>query len=213
MTGFDATVGTNWGVLRADLAGSHVENAGSGFAWQTQYQIVDHGKIEDDGTFKGTQNFSLLADYRSESFAPLGLLLPDNTSSYQFNARYSRQWSPTVNVGFGGGYDVGRGAQPNDWNYSFSLDKQLPAGLHVNINVGQRAVEGYGVFLSLTWTPQDSRHSISSTYDSFSNTARTDWNYAQDGQSDSMSASVGAVRAQNLTKGPETSLTMASTVR
>lgn len=197
MTGFDVTVGGGLGVLRADFAGSHLENGGSGVAWQTQYQIVDQGKIESDGTFKGTKNFTLLVDYRSGNFAPLGLLLPDNTSSYQLTARYSQQWSPTVNLGIGGGYDVGRDGQGDSWNATASLDKQFPAGIHVNINLGKQASEGYGVFVNLSWTPQDSRHSVTSSYDSFSNTARTDWNYAQEGRADSMSASAGVVRAND----------------
>ena len=74
MTGGDVTVGTKWGILRTDLAGSHLESGGSGYAWQNQYQIVDQGKIESDGSFTGTKNFTFLADYRSGNFAPLGLL-------------------------------------------------------------------------------------------------------------------------------------------
>ncbi|MHB9118768.1 MAG: fimbria/pilus outer membrane usher protein [Burkholderiales bacterium] len=197
MTGFDVTVGTGWGVLRADLAGSHLTNGASGFAWQTQYQIVDHGKVEDSGVFKGTKNFTLQASYRSENFAPLGLLLPDNISSYQLNARYSQQWSPTINLGIGSGYKIGRGAHPDDWNYILSLDKQLPDGIHINFNLQQRAIEGYGVFVNLSWTPRDSRQSVNSSYDSFSKTARTDWNYAQEGRAQSMSASAGIVRTQD----------------
>lgn len=195
MTGFDATVGTNWGVLRADLAGSHIENGNSGFAWQTQYQVIDHGKFEDSGAFEGTKNFTLLANYRSKNFAPLGILLPDNISSYQVNARYSQQWTPTVNLGIGGGYKINRGDQRNDWNYILSLNKQLPAGIHINVNLEQRAIGGYGMFVNLIWTPQDSRHSISSSYDSFGNMARVGWNYAQENRSESMSASASVVRA------------------
>lgn len=194
MAGFDATVGSKWGVLRADLAGSRLESGDSGFAWQTQYQITDHGKVEDDGTFAGTKNFTLLADYRSATFAPLGLLLPENASSYQLVARYTQQWSPTFNFGIGGSYKIGRGDQSDDWKYSLSLNKKLVASIHINLNAERRASEGYGAFVSLSWSPQDSRHSINSSYDSFSKTARTDWNYAQEGRSASMSASAGAVR-------------------
>lgn len=197
MAGFDATVGTKLGVFRADIAGSHLESGNSGFAWQTQYQIVGHGKVEDGGAFEGTKNFTLRANYRSKNFAPLGLLLPDNISSYQLNARYSQQWTPTVNLGIGGGYKINRGDQRNDWNYILSLNKQLPAGIHINVNLEQRAIGGYGMFVNLIWTPQDSRHSISSSYDSFGNTARAGWNYAQENRSESMSASSSVVRAVN----------------
>jgi outer membrane usher protein len=197
MSGFDTTLGTDWGIARVDLAGSHLEGGADGVGWQTQYQIVDHGKIGSDGTFDGTKNFTLLADYRSPDFAPLGLLLPDNTSSYQFTARYSQQWSPTVNFGVGAGYGIGRGGQPDDQDYTVSLDKQFPAGVHLNVNVERRTVGGYGMFVNLSWTPFDSRHSVSSSYDSFSNTARTDWSYAQDNESNSFSASTGVVRTQD----------------
>lgn len=197
MTGLDATIGTKRGVLRADLAGSHLTSGVSGFAWQTQYQIVDQGMIENDGSFKGTRNFTLLANYRSENFAPLGLLLPNNVSSYQSTTRYSQQWSPTVNLGIGGGYNIGRGNQRDYWNYILSLDKQFPDGIHINVNLQQRAIEGYGMFANLIWTPQDSRQSVNSSYDSFSKMARTDWNYAQEGRAQSMSASAGIVRTQD----------------
>ncbi|MBI3561669.1 MAG: fimbrial biogenesis outer membrane usher protein [Gammaproteobacteria bacterium] len=197
MAGIDATMGGNWGVLRVDLAGSYLDDAGDGFAWQTQYQIVDRGKIENDGTFRGTKNFTLLASYRSERFAPLGVLQPANVWSQQVTTRYSQQWSPTVSFGVGGGYKISRGDQRDDWNYILSLNKQLPDGIHINVNLQQRAIEGYGMFVSLGWTPRDSRQSLHGSHDSFSKTTRTDWNYAQEGRAQSMSASVGIVRAQD----------------
>ena len=194
MTGIDATIGTSLGTLRADLAGSHLDSGEEGFAWQTQYQIADHVKGEDDGIFTGTKSFTLLADYRSNKFAPLGLLTPENTSSYELAARYRQQWSPTLSVGIGGSYDFGRGDQDDDWRYSLSLGKQLISGLHLNLNFERRHLEGYGAFLNLSWSPPTSRHSLNSSYDSFARTARTDWNYAQEGRSESMSASAGVVR-------------------
>ena len=50
------------------------------------------------------------------------------------------------------------------------------------------------MFVHLSWTPRDSRHSVNSSYDSFSKTAREDWNYAQEGRAQSLSASAGIVR-------------------
>ena len=197
MAGFDTTIGTTWGVLRTDFAGSHLENGDSGGAWQAQYQIVDQGKTLPDGTFHGTRNFTLLADYRSEHFAPLGLLLPSNTSAYDLTARYSLQWSPTVNLGIGGGYDVGRDGQGDNWNYTLSFDKQLQGGIHVSLNTGRQESQGYGVYVNLSWSPSDSRHSATSSYDTFTNTERADWNYAQEGRADSMSASAGVVRTDD----------------
>jgi len=197
MAGFDTTIGSKWGVLRADLASSHLTNGGSGFAWQTQYQIAGSGNGEDDGHINGKKNFTLLASYRSESFAPLGLLLPNNFSSYQLTTRYTQQWSSTVNLGIGGNYRVGRSTQPDSWSYTLSMDKQLSGNIHINANLEQRSIEGYGAFLYLNWTPQDSRNSINSSYDSFSNTARTDWNYAQENRTNSISGSAGIVHAKD----------------
>ncbi|MBI3897177.1 MAG: fimbrial biogenesis outer membrane usher protein [Gammaproteobacteria bacterium] len=197
MAGVDATMGTPWGVFRADAAGSHLENGDNGSAWQIQYQIVDRGKTEDDGKFRGTQNFTLLANSRSEHFAPLGLLQPDNVWSHQVIARYSQQWSSTVSLGVGGGYQTSRGNARDDWNYALSLDKQLPDGIHINVNFQQRAIEDYGMFVSLSWTPRDSRQSIHSSYDSFSKTTRAEWNYAQESRAQSVSASAGVVRTQD----------------
>lgn len=197
MAGVDATVGGKWGVFRADLAGSRLEDGDDGFAWQTQYQIVDRGRTGSNGKFRGTRNFTLLASYRSEHFAPLGVLQPANVSSYQVTARYSQQWSPTVSLGAGGGYKVGRGDQRDDWNYSLSLNKRLSAGIHLGVNLQERAIEGYGMFVSLGWTPRDSRHSVHGSHDSFSKTTRADWNYAQEGRAQSISASAGVVRAQD----------------
>lgn len=197
MAGVDAAVGGKWGILRADLAGSHLEDGGDGFAWQVQYQIIDRGKTKDDGRFRGTRNFTLLASYRSEHFAPLGVLQPANAWSHQVTARYSQQWSPTVSLGVGVGYKTGRGGQRDDWNYALSLNKRLSAGIRLSVNFQERAVEGYGVFVSLGWTPRDSRHSVHGSHDSFSKTTRTDWNYAQEGRAQSVSASAGVVRAQD----------------
>lgn len=197
MTGFDATIGSKWGVFRADLAGSHLTNGVNGFAWQTQYQITDHGKIEDSDHFKGTKNFRLLASYLSANFAPLGLLQPGNDSSYQLAMRYTQQWSPTVTLGIGGRYKIGRGAKHDDWNYTLSLDKKISDSVYISANLEQRSAEGYGAFMYLSWTPRDSRHSISGSYDSFSNTARTDWSYIQEGRAKSISASAGVVRTKD----------------
>ncbi len=194
MAGVDATVGGKWGVFRADLAGSRLEDGDDGFAWQTQYQIVDRGGTGDDGRFRGIRNFTLLTSYRSERFAPLGVLQPANISSYQITARYSQQWSPTVSLGVGGGYKVGRGDQRDDWNYSLSLNKRLSASIHLGVNLQERAIEGHGLFVSLGWTPRDSRHSVHGSHDSFSKTTRADWNYAQEGRAQSMSAAAGIVR-------------------
>lgn len=197
MAGFDTTMGTAWGVLRTDLGGSHLGSGKNGVAWQIQYQIVDRGDVGADLSFDGTKNFTMLADYRSRNFAPLGLLLPDNTSSYQVTARYSQQLSPTVNAGVGTSYEVGRSGQRDDSDYTLSLDKQFSAGIHVNVTLERRTVGGYGVFANLSWTPWNSRHSVNSSYDSFSKTARVDWDYAQENQSDSLSASAGAVRTED----------------
>lgn len=201
MAGVDATVGGKWGVLRADLAGSRIENGNDGFAWQTQYQIVDRGKIGNDGRFRGTRNFTLLTSYRSEHFAPLGVLSPNNVSSYQLAARYSQQWSPTTSFGAGVGYKIGRGDQRNDWNYALSLNKRLSDGIHVNVSLQRRAIGGYGMFLSLGWTPRDSRHSVNGSHDSFNKTTRVDWAYAQEGRAQSLSASAGFVHARDHSGG------------
>lgn len=197
MAGVDATVGGKWGVLRADLAGSHIEDGDDGFAWQAQYQIISRGRTGEDGGFRGTRNFTLLASYRSEHFAPLGVLQPANVWSHQVTARYSQQWSPTVSLGIGGGYKVGRADQRDDWNYSLSFSKRLSAGIHLSVNLQERATEGHGIFVSLGWTPRDSRHSVHGSHDSFSKTTRADWNYAQEGRAQSVSASAGIVRAQD----------------
>lgn len=194
MIGFDATVGTQWGVLRTDLAGSRIENSSSGVAWKAQYQIVRRGKTEDDSPFEGVKNFTMVADYRSKNFAPLGLLISTNISAYQLTTRYSQQWTPTVNLSISGRYEINRGDRRNDWNYAMSLNKQFAAGIHLSANLERRAIGNYGVFVNLSWTLPNSRSSINSSYDSFSRMARTDWNYAQEGRSESASASAGIVR-------------------
>ena len=197
MAGIDATVGTIWGTLRTDLAGSRLNSGEEGFAWQTQYQIANHAKEKGDGIFTGARSFTLLADYRSNKFAPLGLLAPENASSYKLAARYRQQWSPTLSLGFGGSYDFGRGEQDNDWKYSVSLNKQLLPGIHLNLNLERRHLEGYGAFLNLSWSPPASRHSLNGSHDSFAKTTRTDWNYAQESPSESISASAGVVRTED----------------
>ena len=53
------------------------------------------------------------------------------------------------------------------------------------------------MFVNLSWTPRDSRQSVNSSYNSFSKTARSDWNYAQEGRAQSVSGSVGIVHTQD----------------
>ena len=197
MIGFDASVGQRWGVVRADVATSHIADAISGQAWRLQYSNVDNSRTRDDSTFRGTRNFSLLISYRDKGFAPLGSLQPDNSSSYEVATRYGRQLSPTVSIGVSGNYRMFRNSQPDDWGASVSLNQRLPGGFNLGLNLGMRQADGVGVFVTLLWTTPGSRHSVSSSYDGFTHTARTDWNYAQDGRLESISASSGVVRTQS----------------
>ena len=196
MMGLDVSVGHRWGVVRADVAASHVADAGSGRAWRLQYQNIDNSRIRGDGTFRGTRNFSLLISYRDREFAPIGNLQPNNTSSYEVAARYGWQASPTLSVGVSESYRKSRDSRPDDWGTSVSLSQRLQGGFQVGLNLGLRQANGAGIFLTLSWTAPGSRHSVSSSYDSFTHTARADWNYAQEGRSESVSASSGVVHTQ-----------------
>lgn len=197
MIGLDVSVGQRWGVVRADVAASHVGDAGSGHAWRLQYQNVDNLRTRDDGTFRGTRNFSLLTGYRDRKFAALGNLQPDNSSSYEVAARYGWQASPARSIGVNGNYRMFRDSRPDDWGASVSLSQRLPGGFQAGLNLGLRQADGAGTFLTLSWTEPGSRHSVSSSYDSFTHAARADWNYAQEGRSESISASSGVVRTEN----------------
>lgn len=197
MGGLDVTTGQKWGVVRADVAASHVADAGGGLAWRLQYRNVDNTRIRDDGTFRGTRDFSLLASYSDRKFAPLGNLQPDNSSAYEVAARYGWQSSPTLSIGVGGSYRAFRDGRSDDWSANVSLSQRLSEGFHVGLNLGLRQAEGFGIFLSFSLTERGSRHSLSGSYDSFAHAARTDWNYAQAGRSESVSASSGVVRTQS----------------
>lgn len=82
-----------------------------------------------------------------------------------------------------------RDNRPDDWGGNVSFSQRLARAFILGLNLGLRQVEGFGVFVTLSWTEPGSRHSVSSSYDSFTHTARADWNYAQDGRSESVSAS------------------------
>lgn len=194
MGGVDVTLGRTWGVLRADVAASHAADAGSGLAWRLQYQNIDNQRIGEDGSFRGTRNLAVLASYRDRKFAPPGNPLPDNASSYELAARYGWQSSPSASVSVAGSYRAFRDDRADDWGVSVSLNQRLSGGLNVGFSFGLRQSEGVGIFLTLAWTEPGSRHSLTGSYDSFTHTARADWNYAHDGRSESISASSGVVR-------------------
>lgn len=196
LIGLDVSIGQRWGVMRADVAASHVADAGGGLAWRLQYQNVDNARSRDEGAFRGTSNFALLAGYRDRKFAPLGNLLPDNAASYEVAARYGWQASPALSIGMSGSRRMFRDSRPDDWGASISLNQRLSGGFLAGVNLGQRQAEGIGIFLTLTWTEPGSRHSVSSSYDSLTHAARADWSYAQDGRSESVSASAGVVRTE-----------------
>ncbi len=195
--GFDVTLGHRWGAVRADLAASHAADAGGGLAWRLQYQNIDNVRPREDGAFKGTRTFALLASYRDRTFAPLGNALPDNASSYELAARYGWQWSPTLSIGMAGSYRMFRDNRPDDWGATVSFNERLSRGFNLGLNLGLRQVEGVGVFLTLSWMEPGSRHSVSSSYDSFTRTARADWNYAQDGRAESVSASSSVIHTDS----------------
>ncbi len=201
MGGMDATIGGKWGILRADLSESRMKSGDNGFALQGQYQYIDPAQMNADGTFKGARNFTLLTIYQDRDFAPLGVLLPDNLFSYDTTARYSQQLSPTLNLGIGGRYQVGRDGQSNVWTSSLSFDRQLQGGLHVGVSMDHASTESFGVFLSFTWSPQSSRHFVSGSYDSTTHTTRADWNYAQAERTDSIAASAGVTQTGDRSEG------------
>lgn len=148
MGGIDVTVGHRWGTVRADVAASHAADAGGGRAWRLQYQNTDNLRLREDGSFRGTRNFALLASYRDRKFAPLGNPLPDNASSYELAARYGWQWSPTLSMGVAGSYRAFRDKLPDDWGGSVSLSQRLSRGFTLGLNLGLRQAEGFGVFLT-----------------------------------------------------------------
>ena len=201
MSGIEATFGGKWGIVGANVSGSRLNDGDSGFAWRGQYQVVHHGSVKKDGAFDGARTLTFATTYRTQDFAPLGNLQPNNTFFYDMSTRYSHQLSPTAGAGIGGRYQVGRSGQADEWNYGFSLDKQLPHDLHAGVNFDQRGPGNSGVFLSLSWTPQGSRHFVTGSYDSLSKTVRADWNYAQAARSQSISASAGVVRTTDREEG------------
>lgn len=201
MGGVDATIGSKLGILRADLSESRIKSGNSGFALQGQYQYIDPAKMNADGTFKGARNFTLLTIYQDRNFAPLGVLLPDNLFSCDTTGRYSQQLTPTLNLGIGGRYQVGRDGQSNRWASSLTFDKQLEGGFHVGVSMDHESTESLGVFLSFTWSPQSSRNFMSGSYDSTTHTTRADWNYAQAERTGSIAASAGVTQTGDRGEG------------
>jgi outer membrane usher protein len=201
MGGANATIGGKWGILRTDISESWVTNGDSGIALRGQYQYIIPAKSSNDGVFRGARNFMLLSTYRDKDFAPLGVLLPSNLTSYDTTVRYSQQLSPTLNAGIGGRYERGRDDHDDDWSASLTLDKQLPAGIHLGMSLEHQRTETFGVLCNFTWAPQSSRHFVSGSYDSITHTTRTDWNYKQSQRTESFSASAGVANTPDYSEG------------
>lgn len=164
---------TDYGTFGIDAAGSHMGGAGFDAAAQLSYRYAD---------IQARQDFSAQLRWRGADFAALGQLQPVNPASYEMAARYNFMLPWDVTSGLGGRYRFGRGDAPDDWSYTFNAGKSFSKGVTVSFTAEHRRREGIGAFLSVSWAPPASAHSMQALADSFAGTQELRWDYrpAQD---------------------------------
>lgn len=197
MGGGDLVYGSDFGISALKAAFSDVGNVGSGEAFEVSHRITNYRGPESNFFRNQNGTFSFLTRYRSQYFAPLGNLNPENDYSYEFNANYNQNITNGANVGIGSSYRIGRKDNENDHKQSLFYGQRLFGNFNLNLSLEYRKNDDLGGFLNLSWTPIDSRHAVNLNYDSFGKIARADYNYNKISTEKGVSATASVIRTEN----------------
>lgn len=179
-----ALVATPVGTLGGEAAVSHADNG-----------VAPAGRL----TFRRSnaqtrRDFSATTIWRARHFTTLGLAPGANTPVLETAARYSQPVWGDTSFGVGGRYRVSRGSVSDDWSYSASLSRNFGGAINAALTAEHRRDKGAGIFLTLTWTPPLSRHSVTSSVDTLAGTQDVQWNYRADRDVSSFRFNAGATR-------------------
>ena len=172
--GAETVWATPVGTFQPDVALSQVEGVGFDYATRLGYRYYD-------ATSARGSAWTVSAQYRGESFASLGNLNPVNSVAWDFAARYSQRLPWRMNGGVGGNYQLSRNRQRDLNGLNLFLSKRFGRNSYADITFDRKTTSSgkteYRAFASVTFMFPDHRQSVRSSYDTFTDTARTDWQY------------------------------------
>lgn len=168
MGGVEAVLGTALGTLGTNVAVSHVDRVGTGYALQATFQrLIQRASGLGD-------TFNLFAEHRSRRFAPATFLLPENPYQYEVGGGYSHAFSDSFFAGFDARFSKGRDNRPDVHNYRVSSGWRISSAATVNAEARyQQDTLGKEVSAFLSLTVRLGRYSsVRTEYDTRDNRAR-----------------------------------------
>ena len=172
--GGEAVWSTRLGTFQPDLALSQVQGMGFDYAARFGYRYFN-------ARSPSGRAWTLSAQYRGEAFAALDNLAPNNSVAWDFSARYSQRLGWGMNGGLGGSYQLSRHGRRDLTGLNLFLTKRFGRNLFADLTLDRKTVADgrieHRAFVSVTWLFPDHHQSLRSSYDSFSDTARADWQY------------------------------------
>ena len=191
MIGAEMRAATGFAVFGADLAASHDNAAGSGFAasFSVSRNSFALGEAGRD------RSLSLRLTWYSEDFAAIGASFPGETVAAEFDASYTQQLAYDATLGLSAGYRLGRGGSADRYALQAQLSKYFTAGPVVQIGAGYEddgRDDGalYG-FLGLTYR-FGGQDSASADYDTRNDRASASYRHIEGDH-------IGAINASALT--------------
>ena len=173
MGGIEAVIATPLGALGTQAAFSSTRGIGQGYALQATFQrLIQHANGQ-------AETFNLFAERRSQKFAPVSFVLPNNPYQYEVGGGYSHAFNAAFYAGFDGRYSRGRrsgglGSNPDVHNYRISTGYRLSPTASVTTEARySRDSQGHQFSGFVTLTMRLGRYSsVRTEYDSRDNRAR-----------------------------------------
>lgn len=191
MLGAESVWATSFGIFQPDVAASHGDGVGVGYAARLGY--LYHSAASSVG---GT--WALAVQHRSPSFASLGNLEPNNAVAWDFSARYSQRLPWGLSGGAGGSYQISRGDHRNLSGVNLLLSRRFGRSCSADLTLDRRDIISgqteYRAFLSLTVLFSGGRQSLRTSHDTFSGISRADWQYTAQNPVGGLDGSLGLQR-------------------
>lgn len=112
MGGVEAMFGTPIGSFGTNVAYSHTDGYGDGFAVQGTFQrLIQRSNGQAD-------TLNLFVEHRSPKFAPVSFFLAENQFDYEVGGGYSHAFNSDIYMGANARFSKGRGDNPDIHNYS-----------------------------------------------------------------------------------------------
>lgn len=126
--------------------------------------------------------YSAETSYRQRGFTGLGYFPGMQAPGTVFDnvARVTQSFPTGLNIGVGGRFRKAQGPLRDDWSVGVSVDKSFQSGISISATAEHQREGGAGIFMTLSWSPPLSRHSMTASVDTISGTQSLDWDYRSD---------------------------------